>query len=199
VGASDAHGLDGDETGYSRTYVFYGGEKGGRLDRGALIQALKKGRSFATNGPIVEFKVNGRYTSGDLVQAKEGRVDVRLDVRSAPWVAVDEVRVVLNGERKMIFPISAGETAVTKFDKDITLSLKEDSYICIEVLGKRTLFPVLQQPSRSGLLKDGTLPYALTNPVFVDVDGNAQFDPPFIQKIRLEPEPSGPARKVSRY
>jgi hypothetical protein len=199
VGASDAHGLDGDETGYSRTYVFYHGENGGRLDRAALIQALRKGRSFATNGPLILLKVNGEYTSGDLVQAKEGRVDVRLDVRSAPWVAVDEVRVVLNGERKMIFPVSASETAVTKFEKDVTLNFKEDSYICVEVLGKRTLFPVLQQPSWSGLLKDGTLPYALTNPVFVDVDGNAKFDPPFIQKIRLEPEPSGPPRKVSRY
>jgi hypothetical protein len=199
VGASDAHGLDGDETGYSRTYVFYDGEKGGRLDRGALIQALKKGRSFATNGPIVEFKVNGRYTSGDLVQANGGTVDIRLEVRSAPWVAVDEVRVFLNGERKMIFPVPASETAATRFEKDITLSLKEDAYICVEVLGKKTLFPVLQRPSRSGLLKDGTLPYALTNPVFVDVDGNAKFDPPFIEKIRVEPEPSGPTKKISRY
>lgn len=199
VGSSDAHGINRGETGYSRSYVFYNGEKGSRLDGGALFQALKKGRSFATNGPIVEFKVNGRYTSGDLVLAKGGKVDIRLDVRSAPWVAVDEVRIIFNGERKVIFPVSAKETAVTKFEENIRLTLKEDSYICIEVLGKRTLFPVLQSASRSGLLKDGTLPYALTNPVFVDVDGNAKYDPPFPEKIRLEAELKEAAKKISRY
>jgi hypothetical protein len=199
VGSSDAHGLDRGETGYSRSYVFYNGEKGSRLDRDALFQALKKGRSFATNGPIIQFKVNGQYTSGDLIQAKGGKVDIQLDVRSAPWVAVDEVRLILNGERKVIFPVSVKETAVAKFEEEISLTLKEDSYICVEALGKRTLFPVLQQPSRSGLLKDGTLPYALTNPVFVDVDGNAKFDPPFPEKIRLKEEPSGSAKKIPRY
>jgi len=199
VGSSDAHGLDKGETGYARTYVFYDGENGSRLDRAALIQALKKGRSFATNGPIVEFKVNGQSASGDLIQARGGKVDIRINVRSAPWVAVDEVRIILNGERKVIFPVSAEESVVTKFAEDISLILKEDSYICVEVLGKSTLFPVFQSPSGSGLLKDGALPYALTNPVFVDVDGNAKFEPRFPEKIRLEIEPSGSAKKISRY
>ncbi len=198
VGSSDAHGLDGDETGYSRTYVYYEGQTGGRLDRGALLRALKEGRSFATNGPVVEFKVNGRYTSGDLVTAERGQVDIRIAVRSAPWVAVDEVRIILNGERKLVFPVPVGETGVSKFKRDVALSLEEDTFICIEALGKRTLFPVLQRPSPTGLLRDGNLPYALTNPVFVDVDGNAKFDPPFARKIRREPEPGGGAKKVSR-
>lgn len=33
------------------------------------------------------------------------------------------------------------------------------------------------------LITDATIPYALTNPVFVDVDGNGKFDPPLLKKI----------------
>ncbi len=198
VGASDAHGIDKDETGSSRTYVFYDGEKGNRLDSGAITQALKKGRAFVTNGPIVEFKVNGRYSSGDLVPASDGKVDIRVDIQSAPWVDVDELRLILNGERKYIFPVPNQTTSGVTFEKEISLTLNRDTYICVEVLGKKTLFPVLQEPSSSGFLKNGTLPYALTNPVFVDVDGNAKFDPLFNRKIRPVEQPGKAAKKISR-
>jgi hypothetical protein len=84
------------------------------------------------------------------------------------------------------------------FEKEINLTLNKDTHICVEVLGKKTLFPVLQKASSSGLLKNGTLPYALTNPVFVDVDGNAKFDPLYNQKIRPIDRPGKAAKKISR-
>ncbi len=198
VGSSDSHGIDRDETGYSRTYVFYNGEKGSRLDSGVTIQALKKGRAFATNGPIIELKVNGRYSLGDLVPANDGKVAIRLGIRSAPWVDIDEVRLILNGERKYIFPVSNQATSGAALEKKISLTLNRDTYICVEVLGKKTLFPVLQEASSNGSLKNGTLPYALTNPVFVDVDGNSKFDPLFTQKIRTVEQPGKGAKKISR-
>jgi len=198
VGASDSHGIDRDETGYSRTYVFYDGEKGSRLDSSAITQALKNGRAFVTNGPIVEFKVNGRNSSGELVSARDGKVALRIDIRSAPWVDVDEVRLILNGERKYIFPVSLQAASGVAFEKEISLTLNRDTYICVEVLGKKTLFPVLQDASPNGLLENGTLPYALTNPVFVDVDGNAKFDPLFNRKIRPVEQPGKGAKKISR-
>lgn len=198
VGASDSHGIDRDETGYSRTYVFYDGEKSGRLDSSVITQALKNGRAFVTNGPIVEFKVNGRNSSGELVPARDGKVAIRVDIRSAPWVDVDEVRFILNGERKYIFPVSNQATSGVAFEKEISLTLNRDTYICVEVLGKKTLFPVLQDAASNGLLKSGTLPYALTNPVFLDVDGNAKFDPLFNRKIQPVEQPGKGAKKISR-
>jgi hypothetical protein len=89
-------------------------------------------------------------------------------------------------------------TSGVTFEKEISLTLNRDTYICVEVLGKKTLFPVLQEPSSSGFLKNGTLPYALTNPVFVDVDGNAKFDPLFNRKIRPVAQPGEAAKKISR-
>jgi hypothetical protein len=57
---------------------------------------------------------------------------------------------------------------------------------------------VLQQSSESGLLEDAALPYALTNPVFMDVDGDGKFDPLFAEKIRPIAEPGKSAKKTSR-
>jgi hypothetical protein len=199
VGSSDSHGIDRGEPGYSRTYVQYSGAGAERLDQAALFEAIRKGRAFATNGPMISFQVNGRSAMGGLVQAPEGKVSLKLEAWSAPWIAVDEVRLILNGQRRIIFPVHEELREIRKFEQDISLTLRGDTYICLEAIGKTTLFPVLQSPSRTGDLEDGTLPYALTNPVFVDVNGNGRFDPPLPEKIRPTAEPANPARPVSRY
>ena len=180
VGSSDSHGIDRGEPGYSRTYIYYQGEETDNLDWNSLAHSIRRGKTFATNGPIIEFKVNTTYTSGDTFTDKDGKVDVSIKVQSAPWIGVDEVRLIVNGERKIIFPVNTPKEAILKFDMSsfgLPL-LKEDSYIAVEVLGKDSLYPVLQRSSWSGLSENATLPYALTNPVFVDVDGNGKFDPP---------------------
>jgi hypothetical protein len=194
VGSSDSHGIDRGEPGYSRTYVQYSGGEAGALDRESLLQSLKKGRSFATNGPLVAFLVEGRSAQGDTVPARAGKVDIQIEAWSAPWVSVDELRIVMNGQRRVIFPVPPSGDPVKKFKQAISLTLNEDTYICVEALGRETLFPVLQSPSRTGALEGGTLPYALTNPVFVDVDGNGRFDPPLSEKIRPVSVP-GPLQK----
>jgi hypothetical protein len=183
VGSSDSHTIDGDEPGYSRTYVYYEGTKGKDLDTEAVIQAIKKGHSFATNSPIVELLVNDHCIPGDSCPATDGKVKVHVKVRSAPWVSVDEVKILINGERKLVFPVKTENTHIVKFDEDIVLTLDRDATIIAEVVGKKSLYPVLQRASREGLLEDAAIPYALTNPVFVDVDGNGVYDPPLPHKI----------------
>ncbi len=199
VGSSDSHGIDRGEPGYSRTYVQYSGAGAERLDQASLLQAIRKGRAFATNGPIISLLVNGQSAMGDLLRAPGGKVDLKLEVSGAPWVAVDEVRLILNGQRRIIFPVHAEAKSIRKFEQEISLTLRQDTYLCLEAIGKTTLFPVLQRASRSGDLEDGTLPYALTNPVFVDVDGNGRYEPPLPEKIRPTAEHGSSAKPVSRY
>lgn len=198
IGSSDSHSIDRGEPGYSRTYVFYEGGEGDQLNWTALALSLKKGRAFATNGPLVEFKVNGKYTSGDTLTAKDGRIELWMKVQSAPWIAVDEIRVIVNGERKIIFPVKIAKEAVSKFEEQISLRVSRDSYLALEVLGKESLYPVLQRSSPSGLVSDAILPYALTNPVFVDFDGNGKFDAPLPHKINLTSDISGSKEFPSR-
>jgi hypothetical protein len=198
VGSSDSHGIDRGEPGYSRTYVQYSGGDAAALDRKSLLESLKKGRSFTSNGPLLSFQVEGRAAQGDTVPARDGRVDIQIEAWSAPWVAVDELRIVMNGQRRVIFPVPPSADPVKKFKQSISLTLNEDTYICVEALGGKTLFPVLQRPSRTGALEDGTVPYALTNPVFVDVDGNGRFDPPLSEKIRPASAPGPTQKRITR-
>jgi len=184
VGSSDSHGIDRREPCYARTYVFYKGEKGNKLDTSALIQAMKKGQSFVSTGPIIEFTVNNKSIPGNTITVEKGKVDVGIKVQSAPWISVDEVRVIINGERKIILPVKAPREQILKFQDRISLNLEYDSYIAIEVLGNETLFPVVQRSTKYDGYEGGPLPYALTNPIFVDVDGNGKFDSP-LPKIKL--------------
>ena len=184
VGSSDSHGIDRAEPCYARTYVFYKGEKGNKLDTSALIQAMKKGQSFVSTGPIIEFAVNNKSIPGNTITVEKGKVDVGIKVQSAPWISVDEVRIIINGERKIILPVKAPREQILKFQDRISLNLEYDSYIAIEVLGNETLFPVVQRSTKYDGYEYGPLPYALTNPLFVDVDGNGRFDPP-LPKIKL--------------
>ena len=198
IGSSDSHGIDRGEPGYSRTYVSIPDETGKPLDLPAFMAALKKGNSFVTNGPMIALKVNSLETPGGLVQAEGGSAAISLYVWGAPWIDVNEVRLVLNGERRIIFPVHSTAGSIDKFSQELGLNLTRDTYICAEALGWRTLFPVLQSPSETGLLEDGALPYALTNPVFIDVDGNGRFDPPLLEKVLLTTDPKSPKTKISR-
>ncbi len=192
VGSSDSHTIDGGEPGYARTYVLYDRGEAGSVDPNALLEAVKKGKAFASTGPLVDLRVNDSATFGDSLSLKPGPVNFRLRVWGAPWLQVDEVRFILNGERRLVFPLQGKSSSVVKMDEAFSLQLEKDTACVVEVIGKKTLFPLLQQPSDSGLLRDAVLPYAITNPVFLDFDGNGKFDAPWPQKIEeVKPSASG--------
>jgi hypothetical protein len=188
MGSSDSHAIDGEEPGFSRTYIYYSGRKGDALDADAFFQALRKGRSFVSNGPVIDFMANSVYIPGDILTAKGGKIELSVKVTSAPWVSVDEVRLIVNGERKFVFPVKAAEKTLEKFRQQISLSLDRDAALVVEVLGKKTLYPAVQRQTIDGLPVNAVLPYALTNPIFVDVDGNGKFDAPWPEKIKIKTE-----------
>lgn len=177
VGSSDSHGAAGGEPGYSRVVVRCP-KKLKDLTWEDLASAMKKGQSFVTNGPLVEFTVNGRYQPGDQLTDRDGKVRVRIRVKSAPWIEVSEVRIIINGERKIVFPVNTPAVEIEKFDRKAELELERDAYLVVEVSGTQSLYPVVQQPARNGQAEEAALPYAITNPVFIDVDGNGLFDAP---------------------
>jgi hypothetical protein len=185
VGSSDTHQIQGGEPGYSRTYVLYNGPKGRALDVPALMRAVKEGRSFVSNGPIVSARV-GKATFGDLVEARKGRLGLMIRVMGAPWLDISEVRVVVNGERKIVIPVTEHPRGAVKFVRRIDLELPADAWIAVEALGAKSLYPEIQQVAGNGRPANAALPYALTNPILVDVDGNGRFDPIWKDKVQIK-------------
>ena len=97
------------------------------------------------------------------------------------------MRVFVNRQIAHVLPIEAAPGSVQRLQQDLRLELADDAFIVVEVTGKGSLYPVVQVRSLSGLQTDAVSPYALTNPVFVDVDGNGRFDPPLPKIIRALP------------
>jgi hypothetical protein len=184
--SSDAHGVDGGETGYARTYVLMAEPVAGALDEEALVAALRKGRAFVSNGPVVAVRANGKATFGDLVKAKKGRVDLDIKVTGAPWLDVSEVRLVVNGERRPPLAIKGADGRTVKFRDRVRLEMPRDGWVAVEVLGGRSLYPLIQQRSGDGSAEEAALPYALTNPILVDADGDGRSDPVWPEKILIK-------------
>jgi len=183
--SSDAHGVDGGETGYSRTYVLMAEPVAGAVDQAALVAALRKGRAFVSNGPVVAVRANGKATFGDLVKTKKGRVDLDIAVTGAPWLDVSEVRLVVNGERRPPLAIKGADGRTVKFRGRVRLEMPRDGWVAVEVLGGRSLYPLIQQRSGDGSPEEAALPYALTNPIFVDADGDGRSDPVWPEKVLI--------------
>jgi hypothetical protein len=177
VGSSDSHTIDKGEPGYSRTYVVYHGRPFPQLDLQVLMANLKKGHSFITNGPFLWLQVNEKAIPGDLITDQDGQIKIDVKIQKAPWISLNKLALIANGQRVLELPLNMEEDKLTTtFSTNLTIT--QDTYLVVEVTGDRSLFPVIQNLSRSGQAEKAALPYAITNPVFIDYDGNAHFDPP---------------------
>ena len=86
TGGSDSHGAAGHHPGYPRTYVETRSADG-------LTDALKAGRAFVTNGPLLELRVHGSGPgdTAKLDAASELVADLR--VLAASWLRVDTLEL----------------------------------------------------------------------------------------------------------
>lgn len=167
VGNSDTHHLHGQPGGYPRNYVQVGSES---PSGPVLARALRAGKSFFTTGPMLELELQGGGI-GDTVRAERGNVAGRVRVRAAPWVDVSRVRIYLGGEVAADWAVKAGAAAL-RFERQFELAVARDSFLVVRVDGKRPLGPSVA-PTRGAAM----LPIAISNPVFVDGNGDGQWRP----------------------
>ena len=171
TGNSDTHTVVGQEAGYPRTFVYVGDDRPAHVKTADVIEVLRSGHNaIVTNGPFPWFEVNGRAAVGSTVTDTDGSVDVHVRVQAAPWVDVTTIEVVVNGRvaRRIDVKPNAG---VMRYDGTVTLSLGNDSWIVVTAEGEESLAPVV--PGRRKPVK----PFSVTNPVWIDRDGNGRFDP----------------------
>jgi hypothetical protein len=121
---------------------------------------------------------------GDDVAAPGGRVVVELAIAAAPWVPVDEVRLLANGELLRSWsPLPGGDAPPTmRLRERVELELARDSFLTLEAGAPLDAEPAVWRASHSGDYADvvarGFLPAAFSNPIWVDVDGDGRFAAP---------------------
>jgi hypothetical protein len=171
TGNSDSHHLTLNIGGYPRNYIGVLDDNPAQMTPERLVRAIKGHKAFFTTGPFIDLKVN-KGGIGDLVNAPGGVATVEIGVRAAPWVSVSQVRLYAGGREEAHWPV-APSTDVKRFSKTIDVKLPHDGYIVVRVDGDKTMAPIVGDDKRFTVY-----PLALTNPVFVDVDGNGAYDPP---------------------
>jgi hypothetical protein len=225
MGTSDSHHLLGDEPGYARTLLYVGAGKDipGGYTRDDVIDAVRGHHAITTNAPIVEMTAGGGQI-GDTVVVRGGSVDVAIHVRAASWARVDHLVVHANSRvvADQAIPASQG----TDYQTTVHLDLAVDSWVVAEVTGSGNLFPVVSAvefppldatvliralsqgldlsalPLTSSLKPKSThivTPYAITNPIWIDVDGNGWTPPKPPLPRRAAGPPSPPPDIRARF
>jgi TolB protein len=125
----------------------------GPLEYRKWIEGLRAGRSFASNGPVLELSVNGTGLGGE-VRVAGGKVRIRASASSQ--YPLDRVEVLYNGKVAARAVPAKGES-VTKIDEEIAVD--RSGWIALRAVG----------PDHADV--EGPWVYAHTSPVYVTVAG----------------------------
>jgi hypothetical protein len=187
TGVSDSHRIVAELPGYSRTFVG-AGDLGttGSIDIKGFNEQVVAGNMMATAGPYIEFTMDQGGTPVKMGETLSGTgsVNLNITVQAAPWVPVDEVRIVKNGCVLQCYnttttpAVSAnpsdpyGDTGVVRFDATVVDTASGDSYYIVEAS------PNLPAPGSSptvdpvvNSVAENNFPFGFTNPIFVDTNG----------------------------
>ncbi|HJZ87587.1 MAG TPA: CehA/McbA family metallohydrolase [Polyangia bacterium] len=172
TGNSDTHHLDHNIGGYPRNYVRVPDDRPEAVTPHVLAQAVRAHRLFFTTGPFVKLSV-GRGQMGDLVRTDaSGRVRVEIEVDAAPWIDVSTVKLLVDGAEARKWEV-AQSTDPVRLRQSFDQVVPRDSWLAVRVDGRRDEGPAVGDGKAFVVY-----PFALTNPVFVDRDGDGKFRAP---------------------
>lgn len=139
-----------------------------QADDGALVQAVKERRMMVSCGPFVRLETSDGVGIGGRAQPQGGTVDLHVTVVAPTWIGVDEIRVLENGVViDVLEPSPTGDPAV-RLDTMISVSPTADAWYAVQAVGSGSMAPVVWEGE----------PFAMTNPIEVDADGDGDWTPP---------------------
>lgn len=157
---SDSHQA-GEVPGFPRNWVRSNAGGVASLERGAFLAALHGGRLVGSTGPFLTARL-GAAEVGGRFSGREGLLEIEL--RVAPWVPVDEVRVVVDGEIRSRHPVTGSARL------ELPMAFERDAVVFVEAVGEpRGVY---------ARILPGFTPVAFTNPIVVDADGDGRVTPP---------------------
>jgi hypothetical protein len=131
-------------------------ESGVPLDRARWYAALKAGKSFATNGPLLQFQVGTAGIGGELkLPAGKHRLAMKVMLRS--YVPVDHLQIIGNGEVVAEIPLR-GERS--RADTTLMVDVPRSGWYLVRAYSDQSIDPVLD-----------LYPFGTTSPIYVTISG----------------------------
>ena len=176
VGNSDSHTVSSNLAGWPRNYFPSSSDLPAEIPVQEVCDTVKNGQIVTSFGPFVTFSVDDAGM-GQLVTAKRAAVRLKTKVQAADWIDVDRVLVIVDGDIVETIPVPDTREVVRLIDSR-KIPVRTDGWISLRVEGDDDLDPIV--PGR----KRPILPIAITNPVYVDADGDGKYTPP-VEVARL--------------
>jgi TolB protein len=137
--------------GAGRVYV----KVNGAFNYERWIEGFRAGRSFASNGPLLRFTVNGLEAGGEL--NTDGPVEVAVAAAASSIVPMEALELVVNGQTVRRWPVGSDPLHLDVAEK---IRIERSSWIALRVRG-----------SAHRLAPNDREVYAHTSPVYVTVAG----------------------------
>jgi len=163
-----------------RNYIGSSTDNPGKANLLELCRAAKRGTLVMTNGPFLEVQATApsaldglKAELGHDLHAPEGAVSLRVRVQCPNWIRVNRVQLFLNGRASENWNLTRRthsqyfHDGSVVFDGTLELSLKEDTHIIVAAAGEGEELGIVMGPDAGKMM-----PMAVTNPIFVDTDGN---------------------------
>ncbi len=210
---SDSHDPHKDESGSPRTFFAVPNDIPGMITPDDMVAAFQKGDVLMTNGPFVSVTLDGKGM-GEMV-VPDGAASLAVKVQAPPWIKPNRAVVYLSGEvvhDEQWTPDEdvVGTARVHEFTVDINAA--SDGFVVVEVTGDNNMFPmvfpneipplqftdVINAIGGSFGLGGGpgslrpqltyqVTPFAMTNPIWIDADGDGEISPrrPLVEPSEL--------------
>jgi len=136
-------------------------DTGGDLSPAAAKNALKAGRTFASNGPLLGLEVEGRHPGDTIARNGTGKVHYRVALRSP--VGIDHLDLVQNGRVVKSFKLKGTRQ---NLDAQGDLAVESDGWLVLRAWNDGSDPQVLD-----------LYPYATTSPIYFDLPGEYPRNP----------------------
>jgi TolB protein len=122
------------------------------------LNAIRRGQTFATNGPLLGLKLNGKEI-GDTLELPAGKNQVKLKAWARSFVPLNHLELVCNGRvaRQLKFNPD-GQSA----DVDESITDLQSGWCLLRASNDQPVYPVLD-----------LFPYATTSPIYIAVAGSS--------------------------
>jgi TolB protein len=136
-------------------------DTGGDASPAAVKAALKTGRTFASNGPLLGLELDGKHPGDTVTRTGPGKLRYRIALRSP--VAVDHLEIVQNGKVVKAFALSGDRR---RLDAAGELQIDTGGWLLLRAWNATSDPEVLD-----------LYPYATTSPIYLDLPGGPPRDP----------------------
>lgn len=167
-------------SGWRRIWIASSADDPAKISTHEMVHEIEAGHIVMSTGPFLSVVAKSSSGSpaaipGDDLVATNGKVTLEIGVQCPNWLDINRVQVFVNGRpndqhnytRKNSPELFGGVDAVGKFTSSIDLVLENDAHVIVATIGEgMTMEKVM------GRRYGKRAPIAISNPIFVDVDGN---------------------------